>query len=747
MDILTIIKLSIAGVVLIASAVLFLLDLRKKKGFSIFKAACIVAAVLAIVSAGVIGFRLARNQKTSARQNYMACLLIEMQDYDQARSTAEQAYSRNDNPQSANLVLLSLCWQGRYEICADEARSYLKNHSNEMASKIYDLCVETRDGSQIMESQLILMLSQIRDSLGLSQKDKEYVASLVNVQQATSIDFSIDSVRTDLLTISTKNDTLSLKAQAQAALCQGDTAGAVELAEKAVQSDPTAANAAALALASAENYSLSEDDSEAEKLQEKLSDAYNRNSELQASFSEDMSAKKQLKLQEQIEEQQERIRELENQIANLPARRAINYLENASGLFKKKEPATLLALAKLYHQVGEDDTADKLLTEFLTDDSEFGSLSAERQTLIEAYNQAGTADDQTVSEAAEVIFSSVTQGWSSTDSFYYSMGEDQSSFADYLQKVIDQLRSGILINRINTDAYPQIDVYVSLSKDKEDGSAYGKSDFVITDLDANISDFTVIPPNSTEEGTEEGLSVCLVVDKSGSMDGGNLQGAQQAMTDFIRSVPDGVGVGLVSFSSNAELLCPVTDSTSAVRRAINSLWADGGTEMVRGLDLAYDALKNRSGSRVIILLSDGADGSDPTYMEEVLTKLEKQNIAVYSVGFGGAESSYMSNISQRTGGKFLRASEAGNLTSIYQQVSRYLLNNYILRFTVTEQPEAYTRRLRIQLSDSAYDEKDYTVGVPEDQILAEDLLEPLSDFFQQIGGSFRPDEDENSAGN
>ena len=45
MDILTIIKLSIAGVVLIASAVLFLLDLRKKKGFSIFKAACIVAAV------------------------------------------------------------------------------------------------------------------------------------------------------------------------------------------------------------------------------------------------------------------------------------------------------------------------------------------------------------------------------------------------------------------------------------------------------------------------------------------------------------------------------------------------------------------------------------------------------------------------------------------------------------------------------------------------------------------------------
>ena len=134
-------------------------------------------------------------------------------------------------------------------------------------------------------------------------------------------------------------------------------------------------------------------------------------------------------------------------------------------------------------------------------------------------------------------------------------------------------------------------------------------------------------------------------------------------------------------------------------------------------------------------------------MEEVLTKLEKQNIAVYSVGFGGAESSYMSNISQRTGGKFLRASEAGNLTSIYQQVSRYLLNNYILRFTVTEQPEEYTRRLRIQLSDSAYDEKDYTVGVPEDQILAEDLLEPLSDFFQQIGGSFRPDEDENSAGN
>ncbi len=737
MNILTIVKFSVAGAALITAVVFFLLDLRKKKGFSMTKALCIAAAAAALAVSGVTGYRLLRDQKTSAKQNYMSCLLMDMQDYSQARSLAEQAYSRNENPQSANLILLSLCWQGRYEICADEARSYLKNHKNDMASQIYGLCTEVRDGSEIKESQLLLFLSQVRDSLGLSQKDKEHAASLVNVQRAISLDFSIDSVKTDLLTLSTKNDVLSLKAQAQAALCQGNTAEAVELAEEAVRSDPSAANSAALALAASESRSIGENDRETQKLQEKLSDAYTRYDEIQSNLTDDLSTKKQLKIESQLAEQQERIDAIQDQLNQLPARRAINYLENASGLFRKKEPATLLALAKLYHQTGEDGKADSLLSEFLTSDSGFGALSSQRAALISAYNQAGTADDEGVSSVTDEIFASLTQGLSSTNAFY-SAWADRESFADYLRDSIDRLRSGLLISRINTDAYPQIDVYVSLSKERKDGSLYTASDFTVTDLNAGVSDFTVIPPDST--GTsEEALSVCLVVDESGSMEGENLRSAQQAVTNFVRSVPSGVGVGLVSFSSEAGLRCPVTESASAVSRAVHSLRADGGTNIASGLAAAADALRTRNGSKVIVLLSDGADGSDPAYMEEVLSTLESQGIAVYSVGFAAAESSYMSSISQRTGGKFLRASEAGKLDSIYQQVSQFLVNNYIIRFTVTEQPDEYRRRLRIRMEDGVYDEKDYTVGVPEEQILAEDQLTPLSDFYRQIGGSCRPD--------
>lgn len=737
MDILTIVKLSLAGIAFLASGVLFFLDFRKKKAFSVSKAAYICVAAAAIGFAGFTGFRLLQNNRASTRQNYMACLLMDMQDYTQARSQAEQAYDRTGDSQSANLILLSLCWQGRYEVCADEARSYLKGHTNEMASRIYDLCVDARDGTPIRDSQLILMLNQVRESLKLSQEDKQYISSLVDVQQAISLDFSIDSVQTDLLIISGKNDSLSLKSQAQAALCQGDTAQALALTEKIVQTDPTVANAAALALAAAQNTVADDSDWEAQQLQEQLHAAYERDNELRSGFSEDLSAGQLLRLQEQIEAQQEQIRELEIQLSSLPARRAINYLENASGLFGRKEPATLLALSKLYYQAGEDETSEALLAEFLTGTEEFGSLSSERSLLIDAYNQAGTADDTAVSLAAEDLFVSLTQGLSSTDSFYNSYRADRESFADYLQNIIDKLRSGILINRVNTDAYPQVDVYVSLSREKEDGSLYDKSDFRITDLDAAISDFTVIQPESDESAPLE-LSICLVVDHSGSMEGSNLQGAKQAVTEFLRTVPDNVHVGLVGFESSAELLCPLSEP-AAVTRALNTLYATGGTNMASGLEIAGDVLQNAAGSKTIILLSDGVDSSDPAHLEEVLVDLEKQNIAVYSVGFGNAESSYMSSISQRTGGKFLRAEEAGGLTEIYQQVSRYLLNNYILRFTVVADPEEYSRYLQVRLFDNAYDEANYSVGVPEEQLLAEETLEPLSDFYQQIGGSYRPE--------
>src|SRR5215216_6681911 len=91
-------------------------------------------------------------------------------------------------------------------------------------------------------------------------------------------------------------------------------------------------------------------------------------------------------------------------------------------------------------------------------------------------------------------------------------------------------------------------------------------------------------------------TVMLVIDVSGSMNADDveptrMEAAQRAAGRFLDRLPERFQVGLVVFSSEAETLVPPTTDREAVRSALATLNANGGTAMGDGLARALDVIE------------------------------------------------------------------------------------------------------------------------------------------------------------
>src|SRR3954471_17606259 len=100
-----------------------------------------------------------------------------------------------------------------------------------------------------------------------------------------------------------------------------------------------------------------------------------------------------------------------------------------------------------------------------------------------------------------------------------------------------------------------------------------------------------------KEGT-----VILAIDRSGSMlatdvSPSRIAAARAAATTFIRGLPSGFKIGLVSFSDQADVVLPPTSDHQAAVKALSTLEADNGTALgdaiTRSLDLGLTSLDTR----------------------------------------------------------------------------------------------------------------------------------------------------------
>ena len=238
--------------------------------------------------------------------------------------------------------------------------------------------------------------------------------------------------------------------------------------------------------------------------------------------------------------------------------------------------------------------------------------------------------------------------------------------------------------------YPEVVLAVSNNWPKEEEFAYTYSAQVATGPQA----ITDTPPSA-------GTSTVLVVDISGSM--GDLhQGkrkidaARDAALNIIGMIeqesqagPVSHQVGIATFSTDARLDLPLTNTYVQARDVVNGLGPTNRTNIGAGLKVANEALQKApaGAKKIIILLSDGMtnEGLGPdAILSGPVQDAVKAGTCIYAVGFGDAGSvdeSLLRRIAEATGCKYYYASDAFQLESIYVKVRHESLGKVIGEFS------------------------------------------------------------------
>ncbi|XP_048016188.1 calcium-activated chloride channel regulator 1-like [Megalobrama amblycephala] len=156
--------------------------------------------------------------------------------------------------------------------------------------------------------------------------------------------------------------------------------------------------------------------------------------------------------------------------------------------------------------------------------------------------------------------------------------------------------------------------------------------------------------------------VCLVLDVSGSMDGSRILRQQQAATYFLQHIiEDQASVGIVTFSTNATTLSPLTtiDNNSTRDKLIELLpkVAKGWTYICKGLNLGLQVLKNDNGDvngDEIIFLTDGEATDD---INTCVPAAIENGTIINTLALGDKADKALREMAEKTGGNFFTASD------------------------------------------------------------------------------------------
>ncbi len=206
--------------------------------------------------------------------------------------------------------------------------------------------------------------------------------------------------------------------------------------------------------------------------------------------------------------------------------------------------------------------------------------------------------------------------------------------------------------------------------------------------------------DSWKSQTTEGIDIMLVIDISSSMLAEDLkpnrmEAAKNVAIEFVSGRPND-NIGLVAFSGQAFTQCPLTVNHKELINLITALkigMIEDGTAIGNGLATAINRIKDSpSKSKVIILLTDGANNKGEIAPMSAAEIAKSLNIRLYTIGvstYGVApfpfqtplgivykdveediDDSSLEKMANITGGRYFRATDNNSLRSIYKEIDK-----------------------------------------------------------------------------
>jgi VWFA-related protein len=216
------------------------------------------------------------------------------------------------------------------------------------------------------------------------------------------------------------------------------------------------------------------------------------------------------------------------------------------------------------------------------------------------------------------------------------------------------------------------------------------------------------------------LTLALLIDTSPSV-GPVLEEEKTTASAFLESVVREKDLALViGFDRSVTLLQDYTDNLKLLKRSIDELEIGGGTSVYDAVYLASDEkLKDESGRKAIILISDGEDTTSKVKITEALIAAHKSNAVIYAIsnspggrfftpggivlGGRGGDVGTLKKFTEETGGSTFVISNEHGFKKIFDQIAEELRSQYSLGYvSLNTARDGKYRQIKITTRESGY---------------------------------------------
>jgi VWFA-related protein len=256
---------------------------------------------------------------------------------------------------------------------------------------------------------------------------------------------------------------------------------------------------------------------------------------------------------------------------------------------------------------------------------------------------------------------------------------------------VDDGQAGARITQVDTTAYPQVTLHMRV--DDASGRSVGglgAADFLVRE------DGSAVTIDSFAGAGETPITVALVVDRSGSMaDDDKIAGAREAALAFVELLRPADRATVITFNSEPRTTAPLSGDTQELGAAIARIRPEGGTALYDSIVAGVDALRDVSGRRVLLLLTDGQDcialdhcpdvyGSHAS-LADALAYAERHEQPIHVVGLGergsdGIDEAVLRQIAATSGGDYSYAPDAAQLADLYRRIAGDAQREYTLSY-------------------------------------------------------------------
>jgi len=185
------------------------------------------------------------------------------------------------------------------------------------------------------------------------------------------------------------------------------------------------------------------------------------------------------------------------------------------------------------------------------------------------------------------------------------------------------------------------------------------------------------------------VAVGLVVDNSGSMSR-KLPEVVAAADAFARSCNPGDQMFVLHFNENVSLGLPsgeaFTSSPEVLNAAMSKITARGKTALYDAVTTALDHIaRSPLQKKVLIVISDGGDNASKLRFQDVLEKVQRSDVIVYTVGLFDVYDTdrnpgVLKDLAKASGGQAFFPKEIPDVTNILQEVSHDIRSQYTLGY-------------------------------------------------------------------